>query len=134
KVSEKDMETDGSIMIVLATDAPVNERQLHRIAKRCGIGLGRTGSNMANGSGDIVIAFTNNRTFPHHNESTIEEMPQLRDDHVVMNEYIVMSDMIKAERETTNESILNSLTIRETTRARNSRVVEDIEARKSNNV
>src|SRR5699024_4802083 len=56
KVSEKDMETDGSIMIVLATDAPVNERQLHRIAKRCGIGLGRTGSNMANGSGDIVIA------------------------------------------------------------------------------
>src|SRR5699024_11544985 len=85
-VSEKDMETEGSIMIVLATDAPVNERQLHRIAKRCGIGLGRTGSNMVNGSGDIVIAFTNNRTFPHHNESTIEEMPQMRDDHAVMND------------------------------------------------
>jgi|SRR5690625_4727690 len=128
KVSEKDMETDGSIMIVLATDAPVNERQLHRIAKRCGIGLGRTGSNMANGSGDIVIAFTNNRTFPHHNESTIEEMPQLRDDHAVMN------DMFQAATEATNEAILNSLTMAETTRGRNSRVVEGILASKSNNV
>src|SRR5699024_3702927 len=43
----KEMETDGSNMMVLATDVPVNERQLNRIAKRCGIGLGRTGSHMA---------------------------------------------------------------------------------------
>src|SRR5699024_3323453 len=127
KASDKAMEADGSIMIVLATNAPLNERQLHRIAKRCGIGLGRTGSNMANGSGDIVIAFTNNRTFPHHNESTIEETPQLREDHAVMN------DMFQAATETTNEAILNSLTMAETTSGRNGRVVEGILASKSNN-
>src|SRR5699024_648547 len=127
-VSEKDMETDGSIMIVLATDAPVNERQLHRIAKRCGIGLGRPGSNMANGSGDIVIAFTNNRTFPHHNESTIEEMPQLRDNHAVIN------DMFQAETEATNEAILTTLTMPVTTKARNSRIIESILDSKLNNV
>lgn len=127
KESDKAMETDGSIMMVLATDAPLNERQLHRIAKRCGIGLGRTGSNMANGSGDIVIAFTNHRTFPHHNESALEEVPQVREDHVVMN------DMFQAASETTNEAILNSLTMAETTNGRDARVVEGILAKKSNN-
>src|SRR5699024_267873 len=128
KVSEKDMETDGSIMIVLAPDAPVKERQLHRIAKRCGTGLGRTGSNMANGSGDIVIAFTNNSTFQPHNEFIIEEMPQLLDDHAIMNV------MFQAATEATNEAILNSITMAETKRGRNSRVVEGILDSKSNNV
>src|SRR5699024_12682357 len=113
----------GTTISVHMTDAPVNERQIHRITKRWGIGLGWKGSNMANGSGDIVIAFTNNRTFPHHNESPIEEMPQLRDDHAVMN------DMFQAATEATNEAILNSLTMAETTRGRNSRVVEGILAK-----
>src|SRR5699024_12304509 len=67
KVSEKDMETDGSIMIVLATDAPVNQRHLHRIAKRCGMVLGMTGSNLSNGIGDIVITISNYRTFTLYN-------------------------------------------------------------------
>ena len=50
--------TDGSIIIVLATDAPLSSRQLTRVIKRCGIGLGRTGSHFSHGSGDIVIGFT----------------------------------------------------------------------------
>src|SRR5699024_11970100 len=98
------------------------------ISKRLSIRLGWNGSKIANGSVDIVFAFTNNHTFPHHNESTIEEMPQLRDDHAVMN------DMFQAATEATNEAILNSLTMAETTRGRNSRVVEGILASKSNNV
>ncbi|WP_062109805.1 DmpA family aminopeptidase [Bacillus niameyensis] len=115
---EEEEQSDGSIMIVLATDAPVNERQLNRIAKRCGIGLGRTGSHMAHGSGDIVIAFSTAQTFPHHSQSSIEEVKQLREDHPVMTE------LFQAAAETTNEAILNSLTMAETTTGRKNREVE----------
>lgn len=48
---------DGSIMIVVATDAPLLDRGLRRLATRALLGLGRTGSSMSNGSGDYVIAF-----------------------------------------------------------------------------
>ena len=47
---------DGSIMIVLATDAPLDAAQLQRLARRALVGLARTGSVMSNGSGDYVIA------------------------------------------------------------------------------
>ncbi len=49
---------DGSIMIVLATDAPLSDRNLKRLAKRGLAGLARTGASMSNGSGDYVIAFS----------------------------------------------------------------------------
>ena len=49
---------DGSIMIVVATDAPLGSRNLERLASRTMIGLARTGSNMANGSGDYALAFS----------------------------------------------------------------------------
>jgi len=57
---EKDL-PDGSCMIVIATDAPFSARQLKRIAKRAPLGLARTGSVMAHGSGDYAIAFSINR-------------------------------------------------------------------------
>ena len=49
-------------MIVLATDAPLSARQLKRIAKRAMLGLAKTGSVMAHGSGDYAIAFSTNRS------------------------------------------------------------------------
>ncbi|HEX2778094.1 MAG TPA: P1 family peptidase, partial [Gemmatimonadaceae bacterium] len=49
---------DGSIMIVVATDAPLSDRNLRRLAERALLGLGRTGSSASNGSGDYVIAFS----------------------------------------------------------------------------
>ncbi|HEX2716691.1 MAG TPA: P1 family peptidase, partial [Gemmatimonadaceae bacterium] len=49
---------DGSIMIVVATDAPLSDRNLKRLASRALLGLGRTGSSASNGSGDYVIAFS----------------------------------------------------------------------------
>src|SRR2546425_8275301 len=52
---------DGSIIIVAATDAPLDHRQLERLARRALAGLARTGSSMANGSGDYVIAFSTRR-------------------------------------------------------------------------
>lgn len=53
---------DGSCMIVFATDAPLTARQLKRIASRAFVGLARTGSVLANGSGDYAIAFSTNRS------------------------------------------------------------------------
>jgi D-aminopeptidase len=49
---------DGSVMIIVATDAPISDRNLERLAARAIIGLGRTGSSASNGSGDFVIAFS----------------------------------------------------------------------------
>lgn len=49
---------DGSVMIIVATDAPLSDRNLERLAKRTFLGLGRTGSAMSNGSGDYALAFS----------------------------------------------------------------------------
>jgi D-aminopeptidase len=56
-----DEKGDGSIVIIVATDAPVLHRNLQRLASRALMGLGRTGSSMSNGSGDYVIAFSTRR-------------------------------------------------------------------------
>ncbi|MCT6923774.1 P1 family peptidase [Metasolibacillus sp.] len=109
--------TDGSIIIVLATDAPLSSRQLQRVIKRCGIGLGRTGSHFSHGSGDIVIGFTTARTIPHKTEELFEARTQLREDHPVMNQ------LFAAAAEATEEAILNSLAQAKTTIGRNGHTV-----------
>ncbi|WP_449620719.1 P1 family peptidase [Robertmurraya sp. Marseille-Q9965] len=114
-----DSQTDGSIIIVLATDAPLNERQLQRMAKRCGIGLGRTGSHMSHGSGDIVIAFSTAQTITHFSEDLKESFIQLREDNSVMNSLFI------AAAESTEEAILNSLSCATTTTGRKGRVVKE---------
>ncbi|MBP6866146.1 MAG: P1 family peptidase [Candidatus Pacebacteria bacterium] len=55
-------DTDGSCMIIVATDAPLTSRQLKRVAKRAIMGLAKTGTMMRTGSGDFVLAFTTSRT------------------------------------------------------------------------
>jgi D-aminopeptidase len=109
---------DGSIIIVLATDAPLSDRQLLRVAKRCGIGLGRTGSHFSHGSGDIVIAFSTANLHPHFSEKSISAYYQLREDHPIMNQLFV------AATESTEEAILNSLSQAETTKGRNGHTVK----------
>lgn len=110
--------SDGSIMIVLATDAPLSDRQLLRVAKRCGIGLGRTGSHFSNGSGDIVIAFSTAQKTPHFTKEETEIRTQLREDQPIMNE------LFTAAAEATEEAILNSLSQAEKTIGRNGHTVE----------
>jgi D-aminopeptidase len=56
---------DGSIIVVLATDAPLDHRQLRRVAMRAAAGIGRTGSYYGHGSGDIALAFSTAYTIPH---------------------------------------------------------------------
>lgn len=112
--------TDGSIIIVLATDAPLSDRQLLRVAKRTGIGLGRTGSHFSHGSGDIIIAFSTAHKIAHQSETATEVRTQLREDHPVMNH------LFMAASEATEEAILNSLSQASTTTGRKQRMVEAI--------
>lgn len=106
---------DGSIIIVIATDAPLDHRQLNRLASRAMSGLARTGSSMTNGSGDYVIAFsTANR---------INAMQNIRDTKVLGND--AMSPLFQAVIEATEEAIINSI-LRATTVTGNGRTVESL--------
>jgi D-aminopeptidase len=106
---------DGSIIIVIATDAPVDHRQLKRLASRSMVGLGRTGSSMTNGSGDYAIAFsTANR---------VNASQAIRDVKLLGND--AMSPLFQAVIEATEEAIINSL-LKATTVTGNGRTVEAI--------
>ncbi|SDR10690.1 DmpA family aminopeptidase [Virgibacillus salinus] len=109
---------DGSIMMVVATDAPLYDRQLKRLAKRCAAGLGRTGSNIDNGSGDIAIAFSTANTYDHNATVQLESMSFIRDDHPIM------SKLFQAVIEVTEEAVISSLKNADTTEGRSGRVVE----------
>jgi D-aminopeptidase len=106
---------DGSIMIVVATDAPLDARNLDRVARRALSGLARTGASMTNGSGDNMIAFstaTEVRRRPGTTPATIAELPN-----------DAMSPLFQAAAEATEEAIVNSL-FRATTVASNGATVE----------
>ena len=109
---------DGSVIIVVATDAPVDARQLKRLAKRAAIGLGRTGTHVHNGSGDIIIAFSNGYTISHESQEICETQSILRDDHPLMNE------LFQAVIEATEEAVYQSIIHAETTTGRLGRVVQ----------
>jgi D-aminopeptidase len=93
----------GSIMIVVATDAPLSERQLRRLAARGSFGLGRAGSFASNSSGEYVISFSTAQTVPHRVERDRDEFSFLRDDSVAVH------DLFEAAGDVVQESILNSL-------------------------
>ena len=111
---------DGSIIIVLATDAPLSDRQLLRLAKRCGIGLGRTGSHYSHGSGDIVIAFSTAQKVDHFTDENTETRIQIREDQPIKNQ------LFTSVAEATEEAILNSLSQAVTTKGRAGRVVNHV--------
>lgn len=64
----------GSIMMIIATDAPLSDRQLHRVCNRMPVALARTGSHMGNGSGDIAIAFSTANVFGDEEIHTIQQI------------------------------------------------------------
>lgn len=104
---------DGSIIIVIATDAPLDHRQLMRLASRSMVGLGRTGSSMTNGSGDYAIAFsTANR---------VDAAQRIREIKVLGND--AMSPLFQAVIEATEEAIINSM-LKATTVTGSGRTVE----------
>jgi D-aminopeptidase len=97
-----DHQEDGSIMMVLATDAPLNARSLDRIATRAIMGLARTGSFASNGSGDYVIAFS---THPDVRRPRSSDTPVTTPS--LVNES--MSPLFAAAAEATEEAIYNAL-------------------------
>ena len=103
-----DDSADGSIMIVLATDAPLSDRNLKRLAKRGLAGLARTGASMSNGSGDYVIAFSAVEDVRRTQErrSKVWAYPEVPND--------LMSPLFQAAIEATEEAIYNSLCMAET--------------------
>jgi D-aminopeptidase len=92
----------GSCMIVVATDAPVDARDLKRIAARAVFGLGRTGSSYGNGSGDFAIAFT---TSPELRQRFGDSQPRARS--ILPAEGV--SPLFQAALEATEEAVYNSL-------------------------
>ena len=101
--NELDDTADGSIMIVVATDAPLSDRNLKRLASRGLTGLARTGASMSNGSGDYVIAFSTDedtRRTPERRRK-IWMYPEVPND--------LVSPLFEAAIEATEEAVYNSL-------------------------
>lgn len=104
-----DASADGSVMIVVATDAPISDRNLERLARRAFLAIGRTGSPMTNGSGDYAIAFSTaqavRRTPPRREHASAYT--------ILPNQH--MSPLFVAVVEATEEAVYNSLFRAETT-------------------
>jgi D-aminopeptidase len=92
---------DGSCVIVIATDAPLSERQLERVAARGIMGLARTGADGSNGSGDYSLAFSTSPDVRRHQDGGLRTLKHLNDDAV--------SPVFEAAIEATEEAIYNSL-------------------------
>lgn len=92
---------DGSIMMVVATDAPLGSRNLERIAHRALSGLARTGASMTNGSGDYVIAFSTAESVRRRESEAPRTVERLPNDE--------LSPLFQAVAEATEEAIYNSL-------------------------
>ncbi len=99
---------DGSIIMVVATDAPLDHLRLVRLANRALAGLARTGSSMSNGSGDYVIAFSTRRRTVGPSDRLTDTIEVVRND--------VMSGLFQATIDATEEAIYNSLLRAETVR------------------
>lgn len=93
----------GSIMIVLATDAPLDSRQLQRLCGRVAVGLARTGSHIGHGSGDFVVAFSTAQRIPHTPATLTREQT------VLLDEGRVLDWLFLAVAESVEEAVLNSL-------------------------
>jgi D-aminopeptidase len=106
--------TKGSIMVVVATDAPLSERNLRRLAARALIGVGRTGSVMDNGSGDYVIAFSTSAEVRRRPEEMQRTVADVSNDS--------LTELFQAAADATEEAVYNSLFMATTVRSRNGTV------------
>jgi D-aminopeptidase len=107
---------DGSVIVVIATDAPLSDRNLERLARRAFLGIGRTGSPITNGSGDYAVAFSTHegvrRTAARRAApGAVEELPNER-----------VSPLFQAVAEATEEAVLNSLFAAETSEGHRGRI------------
>ncbi len=92
----------GSVIIIIATDIPLDHRQLDRVAKRGGAGLARMGAYWGNGSGDIALAFSTGWTIHHDDNRDVVPVMMLNENRI--------DRLFRAAAETTVEAVLNSMT------------------------
>lgn len=123
KLSKRELLGDqGSIIIVIATDAPVDGRQLSRMAKRAALGLARTGATSHHGSGDFFLAFSTGNVIPHYPAEATYSMTHIADTH--------LNPLFVATVEATEEAIINALVAATPVVGRDGRQVESIDTAK----
>ncbi|HJT21472.1 MAG TPA: P1 family peptidase [Nitrospira sp.] len=111
-------QNEGSIIIVVATDAPLDSRQLTRLAKRATLGLARTGSTVRHGSGDFILAFSTANVIPHYPKERTFPLLHMADTH--------LNVLFAATAEATEEAVVNALTMATTVVGRDDHRVEAI--------
>lgn len=94
-------QTYGSIIAVVATDAPLLSHQINRLCKRVGLGIGRVGSYAAHGSGEIVVGFSTANIIPRRTQKMVYKMKILLDQR--------LDPLYEAVMECTEEAILNAM-------------------------
>ncbi|CAH1664408.1 P1 family peptidase [Hyphomicrobiales bacterium] len=91
----------GSVILIIATDVPMESRQLHRVARRGGAGLARLGAFWGNGSGDIAVAFTTADPIDHDQPSDLVPLRALNESRI--------DTLFRAAAEATQEAVLNAM-------------------------
>ena len=107
--SDINLDHEGSVIVVIATDAPLSSRQLERLASRAALGLARTGSTSGNTSGDIFIAFSTANTVPQSSTSRTVSATFISPESTT-----TLNPLFQAVVEATEESVLNALMKAET--------------------
>jgi len=113
-----DKSSDGSCMMIIATDAPLDARNLKRLAKRAIMGMAETGGIASNGSGDYIIAFSTAYQIPHETTQGTSSVTLLHNDYI--------SPLFMATIEATNEAIINSLFMAKTSDGTQGHSVEEL--------
>jgi D-aminopeptidase len=106
---------NGSVIIVIATDAPLLHDQLERLAKRAALGLARTGATARTGSGDLIIAFSTANVVPHY--------PEARTSTVTVLDQYHINPLFDATEDATEEAVINALLAGQTTIGRSGNTV-----------
>jgi L-aminopeptidase/D-esterase-like protein len=97
---------EGSVIVVIATDAPLSSRQLERVARRAALGLARTGTASGNTSGDIFVSFSTANVVPQVNPPKVLDAKLLSTDE--------MNPIFRATVEATDEAVINAMMKAET--------------------
>jgi D-aminopeptidase len=103
---QPDATHEGSVIVVIAVDAPLSSRQLERVARRAALGLARTGTASGNTSGDIFLAFSTANVVPQQNPPRVLEVKLLSTDEI--------NPIFRGVVEATEEAVINALTKAET--------------------
>lgn len=106
---EEALPDKGSCIVAMATDLPLNDRQLRRVIRRAGVGLARLGSFIGHGSGEVFLGFTTANRIPHDTGDAFVPMAVLHED--------LMDLPFRAMAEATEEAVLNSMLMAESVRS-----------------